>query len=60
MFYRREFRFFIFLRLRIYKKYCSNKKLTLVNIEFMLTSLNVYFKIYYLIEKRANNQKMRE
>ena len=47
MFYRRKFRFFFFLRLKTYKKNCLNKKSTLINIEFMLISLNVYFETYY-------------
>ena len=46
MFYRREFRLF-FSRSKIYRKGYSNKELTLINIEFMLTFLNVYFKTYY-------------
>ena len=46
MFYRREFRFFFFSRSKIYKKRYSNKGSTLINIEFVLISLNVYFEIY--------------
>ena len=47
MFYRREFRLFFFLRSKTYKKDYSNKRLTFVNIKFMLISLNVYFKTCY-------------
>ena len=46
MFYRRELRFFFFLRSKIYKKRYSNKGSTFDNIKFILTFLNVCFEIY--------------
>ena len=46
MFYRREFRFFFFSKLKIYKKRYLNKRLTFVNIEFVLIFLNVYFETH--------------
>ena len=51
MSYRRELHFFIFSKSKTYKKRYLNKKSTFVNIEFMLTSLNVCFEIYYSHQK---------
>ena len=49
--------FFSFSKPKTYKKSYSNKKSIFINIEFVLTSLNVYFEIYRFRQKTRKQLK---